>query len=81
MGFRTPTSTALKIKFPLRICSIKVTKKLETANLVTITKEILNGKLHFLCSANSGLVHLNLVSADAVQLMQSKYAVNSVFLG
>ena len=24
----------------------------ETADLVTITKEILNGKLHFLCSVN-----------------------------
>ena len=25
----------------------------ETADLVTITKEILNGKLHFLCSVES----------------------------
>ena len=27
-------------------------KTAETANLVTFTEEILNGKLHFLCSAN-----------------------------
>ena len=29
------------------------TKKFSIQDLVTFTKEILNGKLHFLCSANS----------------------------
>ena len=37
--------TARKMKFPLRISSVNV------ADLVTFTEEILNGKLHFLCSA------------------------------
>ena len=27
----------------------------ETANLVTFAEEILNGKLHFLCSANNSV--------------------------
>ena len=38
--------TAQKMKFPLRISSVSVTK-----SLVTFNEEILNGKLHFLCSA------------------------------
>ena len=38
--------TAQKMKFPLRISSVNVTK-----SLVTFNEEILNGKLHFLCSA------------------------------
>ena len=41
-GFKT-AFTAQKIKF-----SIKFSK--ETADLVTFTEEILNGKLRFLCS-------------------------------
>ena len=36
--------------FPLRISSVNVIKLLFTADLVTSIKEILNGKLHFLCS-------------------------------
>ena len=47
-----------KWSFPLRISSVNVTKSAEespnstkeTADLVTLTEEILNGKLHFLCS-------------------------------
>ena len=35
-----------KWSFPLRISSVNV-----TSDLVTFTEEILNGKLHFLCSA------------------------------
>ena len=38
------TFTAQKMKFTLRISSVNVT----TADLVTFTKEILNGKLHLL---------------------------------
>ena len=34
--------------FPLRISSVNVTK---SADLVTFTEEIRNGKLHILCSA------------------------------
>ena len=33
--------------------SVNVTKSQFSANLVTFTEEILNGKLHFLCSVNS----------------------------
>ena len=39
------------MKFPLRIFSVNVTNVIKVpADLVTLTKEILNGKLHFLCS-------------------------------
>ena len=41
--------TAQKMKFSLRISSVNVTKS-TTADLVTFTEEILNVKLHFLCS-------------------------------
>ena len=33
------------------ISSVNVTKSTGTADLVTLTEEILNGKLHFLCRA------------------------------
>ena len=36
--------------FPLRISSVNVTKSAVPADLVTFIEEILNGKLHFLCS-------------------------------
>ena len=36
--------------FSLRISPVTVTKYAETADLVTFTGEIFNGKLHFLCS-------------------------------
>ena len=39
-----------KRSFPLRIFSVNATKSTGNANLVTFTEEILNGKLHFLCS-------------------------------
>ena len=39
------------MKFPLKISSVNVTKSAGTADLVTFTEEILNGKLQFLCSA------------------------------
>ena len=34
----------------LRTCAVNVTKPQFTADLVTFTEELLNGKLHFLCS-------------------------------
>ena len=38
----------------LRISSVNVNRKLQkTADLVTFTEEILNGKLHFLCSGEA----------------------------
>ena len=48
-------SLALHIKssFPLRISSVNVTEPQETADLITFTEEILNGKLHFLCSVGT----------------------------
>ena len=36
--------------FLLRISSVNVAKSQETADLITLTEEILNGKLHFFCS-------------------------------
>ena len=36
--------------FLLRISSVNVTKSQETADLITLTEEILNGKLHYFCS-------------------------------
>ena len=44
--------TAQKISFLLGISSANVTKPQETADMVTFTEEILNGKLHFLCSVS-----------------------------
>ena len=51
----TLTSSTLhkKWSFPLWISSVHTTKSAETADLVTFAEEILNGKLHFLCSAIS----------------------------
>ena len=43
-----------KRSFPLRISSVNVTP----ADLVTFTEEILNGKLHFLCSVRLLLKYL-----------------------
>ena len=42
--------TAQKMKFPLRISSVNVTKSQFLADLVTFTEEIHDGKLHYLCS-------------------------------
>ena len=39
-----------KWSFPLRISSVDVINTQETADLVTFTEEIFNGRLHFLCS-------------------------------
>ena len=39
--------TAQKISFPLKIFTVNMTKSVFLVDLVTITKEILNGKLHF----------------------------------
>ena len=46
------TLTAKKMKFPIPSKDIfgNVTKFAGTADLVTFAEEILNGKLHFLCS-------------------------------
>ena len=50
------TTLHKKWKFPLRVSSGNE----KTVDLVTFTEEILNGKLHFLCSAMSfGDDHLN----------------------
>ena len=49
-----------KWSFPLRILSVNVTKSAVSCGLVTVTEEILNGKLHFLCSEipeNDKLIH------------------------
>ena len=42
-----------KWSFPLRISSVNMTKSTGNCGLVTFTEEILNGKLHFLCSVGS----------------------------
>ena len=53
MNHVPPVSITLKnyvhVKAALRISS-------ETADLVTFTEEILNGKLHFLCIGNSAVL-------------------------
>ena len=43
-----------KWSFPLKISSVNVTIPQFAADLVTFTEEIFNGKLHFLCSEDSG---------------------------
>ena len=48
-------NTAQKIKFPLRISSVNVTKSagnMKSVDLVTFTEEILNRNFHFLFSKN-----------------------------
>ena len=49
-----PQQLHKKWSFPLRISSVNMTKLHFPADLVTLTEEILNGKLHFLCSEQSG---------------------------
>ena len=39
-----------KMKFSIKESSVNMTRSAETVNLVIFTEEILNGKLHFLCS-------------------------------
>ena len=46
-----------KLSFPLRTSSVNVTKSEGTVDLVTFTEEMLNRKVHFLCSVN--LLDLN----------------------
>ena len=48
-------NTAQKKSFPLKISSVNVTKPMETADLVTFTEEILNGKLHCLYSVRQDI--------------------------
>ena len=45
------TSLNKSESFPLRVSSVNVTKSAFSLDLATFTEEILNGKLHFLCSA------------------------------
>ena len=45
-----PALTAQKMKFAVNIFLVNLNKSVETAGLFTFTKEILNGKLPFLCS-------------------------------
>ena len=47
------TTLHKKWSFPVEISSVNVTNPQETADLVTFTEEILNGKPHFLCSSNA----------------------------
>ena len=42
----------------------QIRRKQETADLVTFTQEILNGKLHFLCS---DMLYLGLIPAKKIQ--------------
>ena len=50
--------TAQKWSFPLRISSVNVTKSPENCDLVIFTEEILNGKLHFVCSVYLTVIFL-----------------------
>ena len=49
----TPLDTAQKIKFSIKDFFSKYDQIRRTADLVTFTEEILNGKIHFLCSVSS----------------------------
>ena len=46
----------------------------ETADLVTFTEEILNGKLHFLCSDK---INIKVILPDLVGCWHSKYVGDS----
>ena len=48
--FKVKQSLHKKWSFPLKSSSVNVTKSPFTADLVTFTEDIFNGKLHFLCS-------------------------------
>ena len=39
----------------------------ETADLVTFTEEILNGKLHFLCNVSNQVIHIEDIE-DNIQI-------------
>ena len=54
-------TTAQKMKFSIMDSSVNGPNPQETADLVTFTEEILNGKLHFLCSeqcSNASLLYM-----------------------
>ena len=58
----SPRSALYKNKsFPLRISAVSVTKPQFPADVVTFTEEILNGKLHFLCSGDHSPNRLTLI--------------------
>ena len=50
----------------------------ETADLVTFTEEILNGKLHFLCSVRSNIFSLNEAKPE---LVISDLLVSNILVG
>ena len=55
----SPRSALYKNKsFPLRISAVSVTKPQFPPDVVTFTEEILNGKLHFLCSGSRRVLSL-----------------------
>ena len=47
---KTTKDTAQKMKFPIKDSCVSNISIKFPADLVTFTEEILNGKLHFLCS-------------------------------
>ena len=50
MCLKYKNNTAQKMKFPIKVSSVIVTKSVD---LGTFTKEILNGQRHFLCNVGS----------------------------
>ena len=50
--FRLLTSLHKKWSFPLKISSVNVNRCTQTADLVIFTEDVINRKLHFLCSAS-----------------------------
>ena len=58
MTFYTLITMHKKWRFPLRTSSVNMSKYEVSADLVTFTEEILNDKLHFLCSVNHFLILL-----------------------
>ena len=60
--FTWQTRTAQKMKFSIKDFLSKCDQIRRKLDLVTFTKEILNGKLHFLCSNDSKLEKLIFIS-------------------
>ena len=62
--------------FPLRISAVHVTKS--ATDLVTFTEEILDGKLHFLCSDVAECVRLSPATLLKRRLWHRCFPVNFV---
>ena len=65
--------------FPLKISSVNVTKFTVSCGFVTFTEEILNEKLHFLCSFVK-VLHFNLLRDNLSMVEQQRNKICAAFL-